>query len=309
MKRLIPITILILITSYLVSQTLHQAESFTFDVNNPVPTGDHIFEAVEFVEFLNGSEYNPVPGESLEARINPYLLFPPPGPIYGGPNPGDDGVVGSLESTFSVSSSGSATLSIPIDLPAGIKDIRPNLSLTYTSQGGKGLLGLGWQISGLSVITRAGTDYYHDGFPSEVDFTNDKFLLDGNRLCAINGQYGASGTIYSTEISTFSKIISFDQAGEGPDYFKVWEKDGLILSFGETEDSKIKITGKEDIYAWLISRIEDRQGNYITFIYGNNIDEGENWIEQVKYTGNTTTNQMPFYTIDFIYEDRPDLEN
>jgi hypothetical protein len=180
MKRLIPITILILITSYLVSQTLHQAESFTFDVNNPVPTGDHIFEAVEFVEFLNGSEYNPVLGESLEARINPYLLFPPPGPITGGPGQDDDGVVGTLNGILSINPQGAAVYQIPLDIPTGTCGMQPKLTLSYNSQVGNGYMGVGWNIIGLSSITRSGNTNYLDGFVDDVDFINDKFAIDGN---------------------------------------------------------------------------------------------------------------------------------
>ena len=308
MKRLIPITILILITSYLVSQTLHQAESFTFDVNNPVPTGDHIFEAVEFVEFLNGSEYNPVPGESLEARINPYWLPPPPGPITGGPGQDDDGVVGTLNGILSINPLGAAVYQIPLDIPTGTCGMQPKLTLSYNSQVGNGYMGVGWNIIGLSSITRSGNTNYLDGFVDDVDFINDKFAIDGNRLIVINSlTYGSDGAEYRTEINSFSKILSHGGTFYGPQWFEVWTKDGLRVEYGNTADSRIEAPGCYYAIAYLISKVTDHQGNYMTFEYLEN-DDMTMAISKITYTGNSSTYPViePYYEILFTYEDRPD---
>jgi hypothetical protein len=48
-----------------------------------------------------------------------------------------------------------------------------------------------------------------DGVRGSINYdANDRFCLDGQRLVAISGTYGADGTEYRTEIESFSKVIS-----------------------------------------------------------------------------------------------------
>ncbi len=98
--------------------------------------------------------------------------------------------VGTTPGSFNVAN-GAASYSIPITVPPGVNGLAPSLSLTYSSQGGNGLLGMGWGIGGLSVIHRCGATIEQDGFKGGVNYdANDKFCLDGQRLIDIgNGQY------------------------------------------------------------------------------------------------------------------------
>ncbi len=128
-----------------------------------------------------------------------------------------DTLVGSIPGQFSVGSSGAAEYSIPIELPPGTAGVQPQLSLNYNSQGGNGLLGVGWSLGGLSVIHRCPTTLVKDGFIDGVDFdSNDRFCIDGQPLVAVSGTYGATDTEYRTELDGFSKIISYGDTGNGP---------------------------------------------------------------------------------------------
>src|SRR5579859_7525130 len=115
--------------------------------------------------------------------------------------------------------------------------MEPKLSLNYSSQGGAGILGFGWSLSGISAITRGPQTRAIDGhgtdnFVRGVNFSSsDRFYLDGQRLIAISGADGADGTEYRTENDSFSRIVSYSSSN-GPTYFRVWTKAGLIMEFG-----------------------------------------------------------------------------
>ncbi len=114
---------------------------------------------------------------------------------------------GSIPGVIDVS--GAATYTIPIDLPAGIGGGAPGLAITYNSQAGNGLLGYGWNLAGISAITRVPKTVYYDSEAGHISFDeNDRFALDGQRLLLISGTYGADNSRYSTENYTFNDIRS-----------------------------------------------------------------------------------------------------
>src|SRR5262245_12811146 len=67
--------------------------------------------------------------------------------------------------------------SIPIAVPP-FHGVEPSLALRYDSGAGNGFVGVGWRLSGLSVIERASVRF---GAPRYDDAT-DVFLLDGDEL-------------------------------------------------------------------------------------------------------------------------------
>ena len=106
-------------------------------------------------------------------------------------------LVGATAGSFRVDESGSATYSIPLVEAPGSGGVQPQISLNYSSQGGNGIMGVGWSIGGLSTITRCRQTKETDGQSTAVDLTSDdRFCLDGQKLVAVSGTYGASGTEY-----------------------------------------------------------------------------------------------------------------
>jgi hypothetical protein len=109
-----------------------------------------------------------------------------------------------------VSPSGAFNFSIPIRVPPGTAGVQPALSLTYNSQSGSGVAGVGWNLSGASVITRCPRTIAVDGVKGGVNIdSNDRLCLDGQRLLyqAGGSGYGTGGAIYFTEIFNGSKIV------------------------------------------------------------------------------------------------------
>ncbi len=176
--------------------------------------------------------------------------------------------VGTTEGQLSVSLSGAATYNIPIMVPAGINGVVPQVSLAYNSQGGNGMAGYGWNIAGISKITRIPTTKYHDGTIDGVDFDNlDRFAFDGQRLVVksgTSGTYGANGTVYETENFSNVKITSYgvhpSGANYGPAYFLVEYPDGSKGYYGNSTDSR-------SIMEYSITYWENPQGVRISYTY------------------------------------------
>ena len=215
--------------------------------------------------------------------------------------------VGAIQGSFRVSESGAAVYSIPLVVPPGTAGMAPNLSLNYNSQSGNGPLGVGWSLGGLSSISRCPATLAQDGFKGGINYdANDRYCLDGQRLVAVSGAYGANGTEYRTETESYSRIISYGVAGNGPAWFKVWTKAGQIAEYGNTADSRIEAQGKPTARLWNVNKISDTKGNYIAASYTEDNANGEAHISRIEYTGNSAAGVAPYALVQFSYEVKQD---
>ena len=214
--------------------------------------------------------------------------------------------VGTLPGEVNVNSMGEATYQIPIFISPGSAGMQPSISIVYNSQGDDGILGKGWSIAGLSEIRRVPQNFYMDTKVEALTLTNnDRFVLDSNRLILRTGTYGADNSTYSTEYETFVKVIAHGTAGTGPNWFEVYTKDGRILEYGNTTDSKVEAYGIPTVYMWRLNKCYDRSGNTIKFSY--NEVNGESYISQIDYTTNDAAGlTTPYNSIIFTYSSRND---
>jgi hypothetical protein len=211
---------------------------------------------------------------------------------------------------FGVGAVGSATYSIPIQVPPGSVGMTPNLSIEYDSHGGNGLVGKGGSVSGLPSIERCPRSTAQDGVTAGgINYdANDRYCLNGQRLVVTNGGvYGADATEYRTEQEGFSKIVSYGTAGNGPAWFKVWTKSGRIMEFGNTADSRIEAQGRAAIRVWAINRVQDRKTNYLTVSYVESADSTEFYPSRIDYSGNVNAATLPSNSVRFVYQGRPDV--
>jgi RHS repeat-associated protein len=219
---------------------------------------------------------------------------------------GSSSEVGITEGDLAVTLSGAATYSIPIAVPPGINGIVPQISLTYNSQSGNGTAGYGWNLSGISSISRIPATKFHDNTIDGVDFNAmDRFALDGQRLIVKGGTtnvYGANNTVYETENFSNIKITSYgihpSGANYGPAYFKVEYPDGSKAFYGNSTDSR-------SITEWSITYFENAQGVRIGYTYNltNNLLD----ISSIKY--GTLTTVTPINEVQFVYEYRQRKES
>ncbi|MFT4180075.1 MAG: toxin TcdB middle/N-terminal domain-containing protein, partial [Thermomonas sp.] len=246
---------------------------------------------------------------------------------------------------FRVDESGAATYAVPLYVVPGTAGVAPQLSLSYSSQGGYGPLGMGWSIGGLSSITRCRATREHgdfivsgvptDGTPEPVNFTaTDRYCLDGQRLipaqatgtAACPAVSGMTAVNLRTEIESFQRVCAYTPMGgtTGPAFFTVDRKDGSRSWYGDRAadttdmvDGYFNATtpGKEGFaLAWAQTRFQDSTGNYIDYLYSEKPaggTAGEQVISEVRYTGKKVLSgqsggaSAPYAKVVFHYSARP----
>lgn len=265
-------------------------------------------------------------GDSAPVVVNtqtvPGLAHETPVPVPSSVAAASDGV-GATAGTFRVDETGSATYSIPLAVVPGRAGVAPEMALAYSSQGGMGVMGRGWSISGASAITRcrqtaeAGDgDALQSGSPPLGFGESDRYCLDGQRLMLVVGSYAPNAATmeFRTEIDSFARIRAFNTDGvNGPNYFVVQAKDGTTSWYGDsinreglpflptnfaTEERTDAALRRNDgsgqsversaaVLSFALARRMDSFGNYIDYRYDTNQEQGEQLLSRVEYTGKT----------------------
>lgn len=228
---------------------------------------------------------------------------------------------GTLPGSLGVGGNGSATYSIPIQLPPGAGGMVPSVSLNYDSSNTTGSAGLGWSLGGLSNIDRCGKTTATDQVMDAVRFQNnylgtpsgDRLCLDGQRLVLVSdvkpfddGAYWASNAVYRTEVESFVRVSTVMNGGVRS--FVVETKDGRKKYYGDTPDSYVDGVGRSDglAHRWRISRSVDHAGNYISYAYSEDAQTGESKPTQISWGGNLTLGKLHYAKVVFGYAARID---
>ncbi|WP_082129105.1 RHS repeat-associated core domain-containing protein [Chryseobacterium gallinarum] len=199
-----------------------------------------------------------------------------------------------------VNKAGQLQFTLPIDVPPGVKNVTPEISLVYNSESSNGLAGYGWSISGITSITRTPRNIENSAEVKglQMDYT-DLYSFNGNRLVLKSGEYGKDGAEYVTEKYSNIKFKSIGaetaQPWLGPEYWEVTFEDGSQAWYGKTLDSR---TPNE----YNISEWRDAQGNYISYNYLQSERVAPIYI--IEWGGNKDLNTPHMNSIQFNYSDR-----
>ena len=181
----------------------------------------------------------------------------------------------------SANNRGSANLQYPFEMPPARNGMQPSLGLQYSSEGGSGWLGEGWNISvpSITLDTRWGVPRYDQSKETET------YLLSGSMLSTMddNGQMGvahrgekmdrkADRQFYTRQGGDFSRII---RKGDSPAnyYWEVTDKQGVKYIYGgDGAVVKGNVTDasgntREVIAEWKLKRVEELHGDYIEYVY------------------------------------------
>ncbi len=203
----------------------------------------------------------------------------------------DQKVFASVEKLNVDPTTGTATLSIPFNVPAGRAGIQPNISLLYNSSGGNSVAGMGWnlELGSIQRSTKRGTPKYN---------SSDTFILT---------QAGSTQElVYDSNVGFYRMKIegAFMKIASVSDYWVVTDKKGTKYTFGQTNASRVYDPfDAARVFRWMLDRVEDISGNYMLISYIR--DNNQLYPDEIQYTGNTQS-LTPFASIKFEYQSRSD---
>jgi RHS repeat-associated protein len=175
---------------------------------------------------------------------------------------------------------GDARLSYPIEVPPGRRGMQPQLAVQYSSGGGNGWMGLGWDLpmQSVSIDSRWGVPRY------DADKETETYTLNGQQLTPVAHRSAlverTSEKIFHTRVEGgFQKII---RHGDSPkDYWwEVIDKNGTHSFYGGTPDTygpdpdSVLTDYEGNIAKWALSRVQDSNGNSIDYEYVRQEDSG-----------------------------------
>jgi len=219
---------------------------------------------------------------------------------YAEPTISSAGSHGKTPYSASVDRKGNAMIVIPVRNLPGVNGLAPNISLTYSSgaspalyedKKSEGVLGYGWNVSGIPEIRRCRV-----GITGDIEYdSTDRLCLNGNALVLVSGtDYWADNAEYRTEIDTHSKI-TVGGSGLANRYFSVKAKNGYTTVFGNTATTRLSAPDETAPYLWSASTTTDNFGNQITYTYTELTSIGTNFIRYIDYSD---------ARIEFRYEER-----
>lgn len=213
--------------------------------------------------------------------------------------------IGAVKTTFDVNKMGAAVYSVKIEAPAGGKLV-PEIGLVYNSQSGNGLAGYGFNISGISSITRGKKDLFHDGEIRGTRYDDrDALYLDGVRLILKDGTEGKEGAIYCPESNPYLKVILHKDCSTADCWFSAEAPNGLHYEYGHNPDARLSFTsrkGAEHTSAWYVDHINNQYSDHIRFYYA----AGSNYCfrpTQIVYGNNGVKDRGINNKIEFDYAD------
>lgn len=203
--------------------------------------------------------------------------------------------LGVLRGMQSVGPDGSFNYSLPLSIPPGINGMQPKLQLGYNSNSKNGLVGWGWALNGLSVISRCNANMIRDGYVSGIQANNNyKYCIDGQRLVEV------STGEYRIESESFLRIKKLGN------YWEVANNTGTLSRYGFNADSKLE-DDQGQPYAWYLDQQKDVSNNSWSVIY-NKFSSGGTQVHyplSVSYTSSPLLNAL--HSVIFHYEDREDI--
>ena len=176
---------------------------------------------------------------------------------------------------------GTANLRYAFEMPPARNGMVPSLGIQYSSEGGSGWLGEGWNlpVPSITLDTRWGVPRYDTEKETETYLLSGAMLStmddDGNMSVSHRGDKmirKADRQFYARQGGDFSRII---RKGNSPAdyYWEVTDRQGVKYTYGgngavlKGTITDINGVSRDVISEWKLARVEETHGDYIEYVY------------------------------------------
>ena len=195
---------------------------------------------------------------------------------------------------------GSMRYSVAVKTPTGRLNLSPDLSLSYSSSGSAGALGVGWsmEMPSMERMTSRRAPQYQ---------TDDYFAFDGGDELVLIDDSGPD-YVYRDRFESNFKRYTWVNAGTTNDYWIVEYPDGSKGYFGASSEGTLvessrSLNDNGHAFRYQLVDREDEFGNRLHYIY-DKFDQNKPLLTEVQWV---FTDGVPLYRAMIGYESRPDL--
>ena len=202
---------------------------------------------------------------------------------------------------------GTAVLNYPLTLPAARGQVTPNLMLQYSSDGGSSYVGYGFSIpmETITIDTRWGCPSFDKQYESESYLLNgQQFTEKAHYHTYRKRQERQSNKQFYLRVD--SQFLSIVRKGNSPTNYtwQVVTKDGIKKTYtgfdGIADELSSQSTPtKNNQVVWVLTEVEDKNGNTCTYTYKN--FNGNLYPKTIVYTGHKQQNLKGAYQVVFQY--------
>src|SRR5437870_2317128 len=212
---------------------------------------------------------------------------------------------------------GDARVSYPIEVPPGRQGLQPQLAVSYSSSGGNGWMGMGWDVpmQAITIDTRWGVPRYDTGQIDNTPRETETYMLSGEMLTPVAHRSdlvarNATGDklFHSRVEGQFKRIV---RHGNTPSTYtwEVTDKNGVKYLYGATDPATETLTDQNNnIFLWALCQIIDPNGNFVRYHYAKVNDFGvatggallgsNIYVQSITYTGSAGVEGL--YAVNFI---------
>ncbi|HWO22671.1 MAG TPA: toxin TcdB middle/N-terminal domain-containing protein [Kofleriaceae bacterium] len=210
------------------------------------------------------------------------------------------------------SPTGDAHVSLPVRLPQGRGAYSPSLEISYSSAGGNGWLGVGWELplSRIEIDTRWGV-------PTYTAAEHVRYLLDGAELVPTTEHDGpgctAGGPGQRFRLRVEGSFAHVLRCGSDPAsyHFELRDREGTLFRYGGAGATLASYTNG-GVFRFALREVVDTHGNTTRFFYTTDAESGpgepfrELYPSRIEYTSHASLPAA--YAVHFDLDDggRPD---